>query len=176
MRKIIELESTPVFRISSHDFDHIIDYHCFIWNKYQWDHPYRIDITKKLLHGMALSLMGVVNNWNDDNINSVYHKNIINKFFKLLIEHSKEKKTANFFSDQLCLSNKYTSALILKYTGRSIVAWNNLAMTLHAKFLLKNTQLTILQISEELNFPNPSFFGRFFKRQTGLTPGEYRNI
>ncbi|GEM_PF-7041385 len=68
---------------------------------------------------------------------SVHHKNIINKFFKLIVEHSKEKKNTNFFADKLCLSSKYTSALILKYTGRSIVDWNNLAIILHAKFLLK---------------------------------------
>lgn len=38
-----------------------------------------------------------------------------------------------------------------------------------------NTQKTVLEISEELNFPNASYFGTFFKKQTGMSPMQMRN-
>lgn len=47
-------------------------------------------------------------------------------------------------------------------------------VVLEAKTLLKSTNLTILQISEELHFANQSFFGKYFKQHTGLSPMRYR--
>jgi AraC-like DNA-binding protein len=43
-----------------------------------------------------------------------------------------------------------------------------------AKALLKSTNMTIQQISDELNFPSQSFFGKYFKRVVGVSPKEYR--
>ncbi|KAA6314445.1 hypothetical protein EZS27_034938 [termite gut metagenome] len=45
---------------------------------------------------------------------------------------------------------------------------------LEAKALLKSTNMTIQQISDELNFPSQSFFGKYFKRQVGVSPKEYK--
>jgi AraC-like DNA-binding protein len=47
-------------------------------------------------------------------------------------------------------------------------------MTLEAKALLKSTNMTIRQISDELNLPSQSFFGKYFKRHIGISPKEYR--
>ncbi|WP_270588002.1 helix-turn-helix domain-containing protein, partial [Bacteroides ovatus] len=47
-------------------------------------------------------------------------------------------------------------------------------LILEAKVLLKHSNLLVYQISDELNFPNPSFFSKFFKRMTGMTPHEYQ--
>ena len=43
-----------------------------------------------------------------------------------------------------------------------------------AQVLLKHSNLMVYQIADELNFPNPSFFCKFFKRRTGMTPQEYQ--
>jgi AraC-like DNA-binding protein len=45
---------------------------------------------------------------------------------------------------------------------------------LEAKALLKSTDKTIQQISDELNFPSQSFFGKYFKRRAGISPKNYR--
>lgn len=47
-------------------------------------------------------------------------------------------------------------------------------MILEAKALLRSTNLTIQQISYELNFTSQSFFGKYFKRLTGMSPKEYK--
>ena len=46
---------------------------------------------------------------------------------------------------------------------------------MEAKMQLKSTSKTVQQIAFELNFPNQSFFGKYFKKNTSLTPSEYRN-
>jgi AraC-like DNA-binding protein len=45
---------------------------------------------------------------------------------------------------------------------------------LEARALLKSTDKSIGQISDELNFPSQSFFGKYFKRRTGSSPLQYR--
>ena len=52
--------------------------------------------------------------------------------------------------------------------------WINRATILHAKVLLKDEKLMASEIADRLNFPSPSAFGMFFKRETSMTPGEYR--
>ena len=48
-------------------------------------------------------------------------------------------------------------------------------MILEAKVLLKSSNLNIQQIADELNFPSQSFFGKYFKKLTGVSPKEFRN-
>ena len=57
---------------------------------------------------------------------------------------------------------------------KSASQWIDDYVVLEAKTLLKSTNLTILQISEELHFANQSFFGKYFKQHTGLSPMRYR--
>jgi len=45
---------------------------------------------------------------------------------------------------------------------------------MEAKLLLETPRLTISQIAENLNFSDQSFFGKFFKKQVGLSPSSYR--
>ncbi|MDR0368520.1 MAG: helix-turn-helix domain-containing protein, partial [Bacteroidales bacterium] len=47
-------------------------------------------------------------------------------------------------------------------------------VVLEAKALLKSTNMTVQQISDELNFPSQSFFGKYFHRVVGVSPKEYR--
>lgn len=55
-----------------------------------------------------------------------------------------------------------------------ILDWINQSIIQEAKILLKHSDLLVYQISDELNFPNPSFFCKFFKRMTEITPQEYQ--
>ena len=66
------------------------------------------------------------------------------------------------------------SNVIKELTGKSASQWIDDYVVLEAKTLLKSTNLTILQISEELHFANQSFFGKYFKQHTGLSPMRYR--
>ena len=61
-------------------------------------------------------------------------------------------------------------------TGKSAGAWIDDYVILEAKALLKSTTLTILQVSEALNFANQSFFGKYFKQHTGVSPTQYRRM
>ena len=99
---------------------------------------------------------------------------IFRRFIALVNEHSKQDCSVNFYADKLCLTPHYLSTIIREASGQTVMQWINQSVVLEAKVLLKHSDLLIFQISDELNFPNPSFFSKFFKRMTGMTPAEYQ--
>lgn len=88
-------------------------------------------------------------------------------------ELPKERSIA-FYADMLCLTPKYLSQVIYKCSGSFASEWIRKMVILEAKSLLDNKNFSVQQISDMMNFPNPSFFGKYFKAATGMTPRKYR--
>lgn len=101
-------------------------------------------------------------------------EDILWKFLTLLKQYHKEERTVNFYADKMCISPKHLSSVIKQMshkTAHEIIADS---VTMTAKRLLKTTTMSIQEISDELNFANQSFFGKFFKQNTGQSPSAYR--
>lgn len=98
------------------------------------------------------------------------------KFISLVQQNFKKERFLNFYSDSIKISPKHLSRAVKESTGYSAVEWIDRYVILEAKVLLKSTNLTIQQISDELNFASQSFFGKYFKKHTGLSPSEFRNL
>lgn len=92
----------------------------------------------------------------------------------LLHQNYRTERSVEFYADQMNLTPKHLSRVVRSYSGKSVHQWIDEFVVLEIKNLLKYSDLSIQQISYELNFPNPSFMGQYFKRITGKTPGEYR--
>ena len=60
-------------------------------------------------------------------------------------------------------------------SGRTAGEWIDHYVVMEAKMLLGSTDLTVQEISSKLNFANQSFFGKYFKHNTGLSPTEFRH-
>ena len=99
---------------------------------------------------------------------------LLDRFLLLVEEHFREQRDVGFYADRLCLTPKYLSKVIRDSSGASAGEWIDGYVALEAKALLKSTGMTVRQISDELNFPSQSFFGKYFKRVAGMTPKEYR--
>ena len=167
----------PCVQVSEEMVYHLFEYYTFIEKQYiEVDNVYREEIVKTLLYGLILEISAVYNR--DGNtpgdLLPVRQEELSDNFFRLLMQHYKEYRTVAFYAGKLCLTPKYLSSAIKRITGKSALAWINEAVVTDAKVLLKTTDYTILQISEELNFANPSFFVQFFKQHTGMTPLKYR--
>ena len=99
---------------------------------------------------------------------------ILTQFKSLLSEHFIEEREVSFYADKLHLTPKYFSTLIKEVSGKTAGAWINEMLLLEAKVLLQNQKQSIAQIAYDLNFSDPSHFGKFFKKHTGISPKEYR--
>lgn len=96
------------------------------------------------------------------------------KFLRVLAANFREHRDLQFYADELHLSKKYFSVLIKNETGRTASEWIEEFIILEATKLLATTDYTIQEVSIAMNFANQSFFGKFFKRMTGMSPKAYR--
>lgn len=100
---------------------------------------------------------------------------IIDEFYLLISKYATQQRSVYFYAEKLHLTPQYLSTFLKQKTGKSILQWIDYITLMHAKTLLKSTSLSIKQISNKLNFDEPSVFCRFFKRLSGTSPGVFRN-
>ena len=96
------------------------------------------------------------------------------QFMNILGKHYTQERSVGFYAGQLNLTPKYLTTLIRKTSGRTAVEWIDDYVVLEAKNLLKYSTMSIQEIAYYLNFSNQSFFGKYFKSHTGMTPSAYR--
>lgn len=87
----------------------------------------------------------------------------------------KDQRCAQFYADQLGISLQHLSTTVKQVTGKSVLDTIAYIVIIDAKAQLKGTDMTIQEIAYSLNFPNPSFFCKFFRRHVGMSPLEFRN-
>ena len=100
---------------------------------------------------------------------------IPDKFLSLVQQHFKKERFLQFYADELEITPKHLSRTMKSLTGFSAVEWIERYVVLEAKVQLKSTNKSIQQISDELNFPSQSFFGKYFKKCVKMSPKEFRN-
>jgi AraC-like DNA-binding protein len=100
---------------------------------------------------------------------------LLYSFIKAVEEHFREERSVAFYADYLCVTPKHLSATVKEASGRTAGEWIDSFVIIEAKMLLRNTGLTVQEVSTQLNFPNQSFFGKYFKHLTGISPREYRS-
>lgn len=105
------------------------------------------------------------------------NKRISIQFYNNLKEHYRTHRDIGFYSDKACLSLKYFSAIIKKETGHNASYWIQTIIVAEAKKML-HTQpnLSVQAIAYNLGFDELSTFSRYFRRETGLSPTEFRKI
>lgn len=97
------------------------------------------------------------------------------RFIKLVKDKFKTERFLEYYADELGVTPKHLSRTVKAQTGYSAASWIERFLILESKILLKSTNLTIQQISDTLNFPTQSFFGKYFKKNVGVSPKLYRN-
>ena len=112
-----------------------------------------------------------------ENLNS----DILARFETLLYDYFHSERpateglpTVQYCADKLCLSANYLSDLLRWETGMSALKHIQQQTLETAKERVFNTQKSISEIAYELGFTYPQHFSRWFKKQTGCTPNEYR--
>lgn len=98
----------------------------------------------------------------------------VHDFMKLVHHHHRRERSVSFYASQLFISPKYLSLLVKEHTGQSASDLIDSYVILEAKNLLRFSGKNIQQVAYELNFPNQSSFGKYFKHLTGMSPSEYQ--
>jgi AraC family transcriptional activator of pobA len=97
-------------------------------------------------------------------------------FIKLVEEHYLDIHEVQFYADKLFISANYLNKIVRELLGTTSKKYIAQKLVQEAKNLLSFTDLSISEVSNQLNFESPSYFTRFFKKHQGLKPKEFRIV
>lgn len=103
-----------------------------------------------------------------------HEERIFDDFLTLVSQYGSTEHKMSFYADKLLLSQRYMGMIIKKVSHVTAKEWIDRQMTATIKVDLRHTDKPLKQIADEMNFPNLSFFNKFFKRMTGMTPMQYK--
>lgn len=99
---------------------------------------------------------------------------IVKRLVQHIIKYYTQERSVAFYADLLHISPQHLSTTVNKMTGKTVTDIIAKLVITDAEAKLKSTDLTIQEIAYSLNFPDISFFGKYFKRYTGMSPKQYR--
>lgn len=138
------------------------------------DTPYRLEAARHLIltlfYGFVLSDPKTLSE-----TRGLHSDSITDRFFHLVRENYRAERTVSFYADKLCITPKYLSQAVKDASGKPALEWIDDYVCAEAKALLRSTDLSIDQISDNLGFANQSLFGKYFKRVIGMSPRMYRS-
>ena len=101
---------------------------------------------------------------------------IVKRLVQCIIKYYTKERSVSFYADLLHVSPQHLSTTVNKVTGKTVTNILAKLVITDAQAKLKSTDLTIQEIAYSLNFPDISFFGKYFKRYTGMSPKQYREM
>lgn len=171
---IERFNSTPSFSIHREEATDILEFGSFIIKPYiKIDHPYHIEMTKKMLYALIYAIQDLYIKNEESATPLTENEAIFLRFRKLLIQYYPIREPS-FYAEKLSYTPAYLSKIIKETSGKSISEWLDELILQQAKSLLTETNTTIASISRKLNFRDSNCFRFFFKKRTGLSPREYR--
>ena len=126
------------------------------------DHLYRATVIKNEVINLLLDITN--SRWKkygEREISFSRNEIIRQRFHELLLGNCRKHRDVGFYAQELC-------------DEQSALKWITNAVVTEAKLLLRRPDMNVSQVAIELNFPDQSTFGKFFKRNTGMAPARYR--
>ena len=169
-------QNHPVINFSQKEADVFISYFNLIKQKMtDTENLFRRDVVRTLLLAMFYDLSNVIFRTQQNHDNRQSRADIIfTKFIRLVEENYKRERRVGWYAEQLCITPKYLSETVKQVSRRTPNEWIDNYVILEIRVLLKNSTKSIKEISMNMNFPNQSFLGKFFKEHVGMSPSEYR--
>lgn len=175
----LNILKSPIMEMGPKEVDIALQYFKLFDNVINTDSEYRNDSVRYLFTSIFYLIGGMlmkrlrIEEENDAQI-STRHKSVFESFIELVEKYHNKERSVRFYADKLCISPKYLSQIIKNMSGLSAPEVINKYVILEAQHLLRHTDLSIKEISDQLNFPTTSYFYKYFKTHTGYTPNSYR--
>ena len=139
------------------------------------DPEHNREVAASLIAAVVNYIVGLFERYDTDVLTAQSRQqDIFNRFIALVNEHCFRHHTLDFYADRLCLTQRYLGTLVRQASGTTAKEWIDRALINEAKVALKHSDVTVAQLADNLSFPNPAFFSKFFKRVTGMTPSQYK--
>lgn len=141
------------------------------------DYRFRKDVVRLLILTMIYDLgkafYRVLQNMDATSHNKKSEQIFLN-FIQLVEKHYRSERRVGWYAEQLNISPKYLSETVSSVSKHSPNEWITKYVTTELRNMLRNTNKRIADIAVEMNFPNQSFLGKYFRENVGISPLKYR--
>ena len=134
------------------------------------------EIIQALVRTILLEVCFILENDNtvDDEGKVSQGKNLFNRFLRNVSGNEVKRQPITKYASQLAITPKYLTMLCLKYSNKTASDWIVQYTTEDIRFYLKNSNLSIKEISAKLGFANMSHFGSYVRKHLGKSPSDFR--
>lgn len=99
---------------------------------------------------------------------------VVKRFFQLVEENYVQNWSVAEYADQMAITPNHLTQTVNQLTGKTSSQIIRSKQILEIKRLLVHTNLSVTEIAARLNFSDQSYFTKFFKREAGVSPKQYR--
>jgi AraC-like DNA-binding protein len=173
----LQLKKNPVVTLFADEFVLLSECFDLLRRKIQRRvHIFYDDVVIQALRLFFYELGNIYLSIKENHVKSSFSREeeIFETFQKLLIKNCVQQHEVSFYASKLCITTQYLSRILNALSGKSASQWIANALLTEAKSLLRNYGTSVQQVAEQLNFPDASSFGKFFRRHTGLSPLAFR--
>ena len=174
--RFLDTSSTPLTQLQEKEASALLRFLAFIEQKFrQEEQVYRNEIIRNLLLAFLYETEAAYQAQTGVAGKKLNRREeLYARFQQLLFRYFREQRRVSFYADQLFVTPKYLSEVVKEISGRPAGKWIEEAVVLEAKVLLKQPSMNVAKVAEALHFPNQSFFGKYFRKNTGYSPSKYR--
>lgn len=162
------------FRLAPHELQQLRELHTLLYNTMQAHQRH----SQVILHLVSAFLWQTDQYWSQHESESrsslTREQRLFTDFVRLVSQYAAQEHNIDFYAQRLFLSPRYMSTLVKQVSGKAAKQWIDDAIVTRIKVELRHSDKSAAQIADEMHFPNPSFFCKYFKRMTGMTTQEYR--
>lgn len=174
---ILNPRLNPVLELKEENFNLLIDSIKYLQkNISRTEHFYLQAMVKNAFANLILDLWFLTASDSEENETPEFtnHEELVKKFLLALFENIKVEREVAFYATKLCVSPVYLSRITKEITGKTAIKVIGEVLLVEIKVLLRQPNMFIQEIATIFNFSDQASLSKFFKKQTGLSPLEYR--
>lgn len=170
----------PVVKAKAEDFRRLEEFTRQLSRNIRLDgHMYQRSLIQNSLCNINLELWNITAKLSQEELQQgkspTLKEKLAFQFVHMVLARCKEKRDVSDYAKELSISPVYLTRILKKVTGKTGSGWINEVLTNEAKLLLHRPGKPIQEIAVELNFSEQAAFSKFFRKNTGMSPLEYRN-
>ncbi|MCF0177362.1 MAG: AraC family transcriptional regulator [Bacteroidales bacterium] len=171
---LIKMLDSPIIKLRKEDTkDAIALFNLMFRLAKNEDNPYReksiLNVIKAFCYEAGYYIMK-----NNPEVVAPQQNSVVERLLPLIRQHFRKHRETSFYASKLSLSPNYLYKVVMSVSGKSVRGWIEDYVVMEAKAMLRSSSMSVQQIAENLNFPSQTFFGKYFKRVTGVSPKQYR--
>ena len=144
------------------------------------EHTYSKEVKKHLFSAIFCEILSALHRTiprqkDTPNFRNDRSTQIFRKFIEKVTADDGTHRSVAYYADILCYSPKYLSSVVKRISGKAPLSIINEHAIKQIKYQLRHSEKSIKEVADLFDFANASFFGKFVKAHTGMSPMQYRN-